>query len=101
MSETIKLSNSSDLRNAASTLREYNSRLRGQVENLVAVEETLGRQWQGEDAQKFHSNFVQDKHYMDEFSAEIDKYAMELETAAERYERRMEENLQILNNKRH
>lgn len=77
---------SSELRSRASTLREYNSNFKQQVESLSNAEGTLGTQWQGAAKEAFHTAFMNDKAYMDQFAAEIEKYCVALETIAGKYE---------------
>ncbi|MBQ9136703.1 MAG: WXG100 family type VII secretion target [Lachnospiraceae bacterium] len=77
---------SAELRATASTLRDYNSSFKSQVENLVSSEGSLRTQWQGAANDTFHKAFMDDKGYMDRFAAEIEKYCQTLETIATNYE---------------
>lgn len=76
----------SELKSAASTLREYNSNFKNQVKELESSEMTLKSQWQGSANDAFHKAFMNDKAYMDKFAAEIEKYCQSLETIAAKYE---------------
>jgi WXG100 family type VII secretion target len=77
---------SSELRTAASTLREYNSSFKSQVSNLESSEGTLRTQWQGEANNAFHTAFMNDKAFMDKFATEIENYCQALETIAAKYD---------------
>lgn len=77
---------SAELRNAASTLREYNASFKNQVANLESSEGTLKSQWQGQANDAFHTAFMNDKAFMDKFAAEIEKYCQTLETIAAKYD---------------
>lgn len=86
---------SSELRAAASNLQEYNSNFKSQVEALVNSEAVLGGQWQGDANTAFHKAFMNDKAFMDQFAAEIEKYCAALETAAAKYDAREAANVEI------
>lgn len=75
-----------ELRTAASTLREYNSNFKTQVANLEGSEGTLRSQWSGSANDAFHTAFMNDKAFMDKFAVEIEKYCQTLETIAKNYE---------------
>lgn len=77
----------SELRQTAGTLREYNQSLKTQVENLTSAEGTLNTQWEGAAKDAFHNAFMNDKIYMDNFAAEIEKYCATLEIMAAEYEK--------------
>lgn len=77
---------SAELRNAASTLREYNASFKNQVANLESSEGALKSQWQGQANDAFHTAFMNDKAFMDKFAVEIDKYCQTLETIAAKYD---------------
>lgn len=77
---------STELRNAANTLREYNSNFKNQVSALESSEATLKSQWQGAANDAFHKAFINDKAYMDKFAAEIDNYCTTLESIAAKYD---------------
>ena len=86
---------SSELRNAANTLREYNSNFKAQVSALENSEVTLSGQWQGDANTAFHKAFMNDKAFMDQFAAEIEKYCAALETAAAKYDAKEAANVEI------
>ncbi len=86
---------SSELRSAASTLREYNSNFKAQVTALENSEVTLNGQWQGDANTAFHKAFMNDKAFMDKFAAEIEKYCAALETAAAKYDAKEAANVEI------
>lgn len=88
---------SMDLRNAASTLREYNSNFKAQVSALESSEATLSGQWQGDANTAFHKAFMNDKAFMDKFAAEIEKYCAVLETAAAKYDAQEAANVELAN----
>lgn len=77
---------SAELRNAASTLREYNSNFKNQVASLESSEGALNSQWQGAAKDAFHKAFTNDKAFMDKFAAEIENYCQALETIAAKYD---------------
>ncbi len=77
---------SSELRTAASTLREYNTNFKNQVASLENSESTLNAQWQGDANTAFHTAFMNDKVFMDKFAAEIERYCQALETIAAKYD---------------
>lgn len=77
---------SSELRAAATTLREYNSNFKTQVASLESSEGTLRTQWQGAANDAFHTAFMNDKAFMDKFAAEIERYCQALETIAAKYD---------------
>lgn len=77
---------SAELRATASTLRDYNSSFKSQVENLASSEGSLRTQWQGAANETFHTEFMKDKAVMDKFAAEIEKYCQTLETIAANYD---------------
>ncbi len=86
---------STELRSAASTLREYNSNFKAQVSALDSSETALSGQWQGDANTAFHKAFMNDKAFMDQFAAEIEKYCMALETAAAKYDAKEAANVEI------
>lgn len=77
---------SSELRTAATTLREYNTNFKNQVSSLESSEGTLRSQWQGAANDAFHTAFMNDKAFMDKFAVEIEKYCQTLETIAAKYD---------------
>ncbi len=86
---------SMELRNAASTLREYNSNFKTQVSALESSEATLNGQWQGDANTAFHKAFMNDKSFMDKFAMEIEKYCAALETAAAKYDAKEAANVEL------
>lgn len=86
---------SSELRTAASTLRDYNNNFKNQVTSLESAETTLAGQWQGDANTAFHKAFMADKSYMDQFAVEIERYCVALETAAAKYDAKEAANVEI------
>lgn len=77
----------SELRSTANTLREYNSNFKNQVSALESSEGTLNTAWEGPAKDAFHTSFMNDKAYMDNFATEIEKYCVTLEAMAAEYEK--------------
>ncbi|MDE6642436.1 MAG: WXG100 family type VII secretion target [Acetatifactor sp.] len=88
---------SMDLRNTASTLREYNTNFKTQVAALESSEAALSGQWQGDANTAFHKAFLNDKAFMDKFAVEIEKYCAVLETAAAKYDAQEAANVELAN----
>lgn len=91
---------SSELRTAASTLREYNSNFKNQVTNLSSAEGTLKTQWTGAANDAFHNAFLKDKTFMDQFAAEIEKYCQTLESIAAKYDAAETANVEVASARR-
>lgn len=89
----------SELRSTASTLREYNSNFKNQVSALESSEGTLNASWEGPAKDTFHTSFMNDKAYMDSFSAVIEKYCVTLEEMAAEYEKAEAANVEIAKNR--
>lgn len=85
----------SELRSTASELREYNSNFKNQVAALESAEGTLNSSWEGAAKDTFHASFMNDKTYMDNFAAEIERYCVTLEAMAAEYERAENTNIEI------
>lgn len=92
---------SSELRTAASTLREFNTDFKKQVEDLVGSEGRLKSQWQGPANDAFHTAFMNDKTYMDKFATEIERYCQTLETIASKYDAAESANVETANTRRY
>lgn len=90
-----------ELRSTASTLREYNSNFKTQVNALEAAEGTLNSAWEGASRDRFHASFMNDKAYMDAFATEIEKYCATLESMAAEYEKAELHNVEIASTRRH
>ena len=91
----------SELRSTASTLREHNSNFKSQVASLESAEGTLNSSWEGPAKDAFHNAFMNDKVYMDNFAAEIEKYCITLENMAAEYEKAEAANVDIANTRKY
>lgn len=87
----------SELRSTAATLREYNSNFSNQVKQLESAESTLNSQWSGPSHDAFHASFMNDKAYMEQFAAVIEKYCYTLEAMAAEYEKAENLNIDLAN----
>lgn len=76
----------SELRNKAEMLRQYNAKLRSEIQNMVGYESELAQMWEGEAQKAFRMAFNGDKDKMDRFAANIDLYIQALEEDARKYE---------------
>lgn len=90
-----------ELRSAATSLREQNASFTNQVKQLESAEATLNSQWSGPSHDAFHVSFMNDKAYMDQFAAVIDKYCVALESMAAEYEKAENLNIDLANTKSH
>lgn len=92
---------SSELRTAATTLRDYNTNFKNQVSNLESAEGTLRSQWQGAANDAFHTAFMNDKSFMDKFAVEIEKYCQTLETIASKYDAAEAANVEVATSRKY
>lgn len=76
----------SELRNKAEMLRQYNAKLRSEIQNMVGYESSLAQMWEGEAQKAFRAAFNTDKDKMDRFASNIDLYIQALEEDARKYE---------------
>ena len=90
-----------ELRSTAGTLREYNSNFKNQVSALESAEGTLNTSWEGPAKDAFHSSFMQDKSYMDNFAALIENYCVTLENMAVEYEKAEAANVETASTRKH
>ncbi len=88
-----------ELRSAATALREQNTNFSNQVKQLESTESTLNSQWNGPSHDAFHASFMNDKAYMDQFVAVIEKYCYTLEAMAAEYEKAESLNVEIIQTK--
>jgi len=91
----------SELRRTAATLRESNQKFKEQVGMLESEESKLNTQWEGDDKDVFHQNFMNDKNYMEAFYREIEKYCATLEQEAAEYEKAEAANVEIASSRKH
>lgn len=91
----------SELRSTASTLREHNQNFKTQVGVLENAEGSLNSQWEGAAKDAFHVAFMNDKAYMDNFAAEIERYCETLEAMAAEYERAEAANIETANGRKY
>lgn len=73
------------LMSKATELRNQNSSLKSQIENMKSTEGALSAMWEGEAKQAFRNAFNTDIARMEEFRAVIDQYAAALEEMAQKY----------------
>lgn len=85
----------SEVRRKAEELRELNQQFKAKVENLVAAEQNLSSQWEGEANRTFHDAFNRDKGQWDSFYNHIQQYAQALEQIAAEYEKKEAMNAEI------
>lgn len=76
----------SEIRKTAEQLRTYNQNFDGQVKNLESSEGSLNTMWDGQANDAFHTAFMNDKQYMDQFYQLINKYCQALDEIAVQYE---------------
>ena len=88
-----------ELRSAATALREQNANFSNQVRQLESSETTLNSQWSGPSHDVVHASFMNDKAYMEQFAAEIEKYCYTLETMATEYEKAENANIDLIKTK--
>lgn len=74
------------LRTAAETLRSNNTEFKNQVTELETTEGNLKKTWEGQANDAFHTAFMNDKQYMDNFAVLIEQYCVALENIATEYE---------------
>jgi len=86
---------SSDLKSAANELRQLNSNFHTQVEALVAQQQKLNGQWEGEAHDMFNHAFNTDKVKWDQFHAQVEEYALALDNIAIEYANKESANLTI------
>lgn len=90
----IKVS-TSEIRNKLGELRQLNQQFKSKVEALVASENTLSGQWEGDAKTAFHTAFNNDKAQWDAFAQLIENYAVALETIASEYDQKEATNANI------
>ena len=78
--------NATTLKSKATELRNTNSSLKTQLDNLKTEEEALNGMWEGEARQTFHTAFNSDLEKMTNFYKAIENYAIALEETASKYE---------------
>lgn len=76
---------SSDLKAAAEEIRQLNSQFHTQVENLVAQQQRLNGQWEGEAHDTFNMAFNTDKVKWEQFHAQVEEYALAIDQIAAEY----------------
>lgn len=91
----------SELRRTAEVLRESNQKFKTQVGELENAESNLNTQWEGDDKDVFHNQFMKDKAYMEAFYKEIEKYCATLEQEAAEYEKAEAANVELVNSRKH
>lgn len=86
---------SKDLKAAAEEIRQLNSSFKNQVEALVAQQQRLNGQWEGEAHDMFNNAFNTDKSKWDMFYAQIEEYVIALENMAIEYSNKEAANVAI------
>lgn len=76
----------SQIRRTSEQLRNYNQSFDGQVKNLESSEGALNSMWDGQANDAFHTAFMNDKQYMNQFYQLINKYCQALDDIATQYE---------------
>lgn len=74
------------LKEKASTLREFNSQFKSKLGELEGQEGGLLSMWDGEAKEAFDRAFKNDKAQMDNFANLIEEYCAALDMEASRYE---------------
>jgi|InofroStandDraft_1065614.scaffolds.fasta_scaffold35817_3 WXG100 family type VII secretion target len=76
----------SQVRSAATSLRDYNQNFSVQVQKLQDSEGSLNSMWEGQAKEAFHIAFTSDKEYMEQFHTLVTKYCEALDNIAIEYE---------------
>ena len=85
MASTITVT-PAELKTKASELKQFNSSLKTQIEELRAQESTLVGKWEGDAKNAFDAAFKKDATQMDNFYNAIERYVAALLEIAARYE---------------
>ena len=85
MASTITVT-PTELKNKASELKQFNSSLKTQIEDLRAQESALVGKWEGEAKTAFDGAFKKDMVQMENFYNAIERYVAALLEIAARYE---------------
>ena len=75
-----------ELKNKASELKQFNSNLKTQIEELRSQEGALVGKWEGDAKTAFDAAFKNDMIQMDNFYNAIERYVAALQEIASRYE---------------
>ena len=86
---------STELRNKAEQLMEYDSQFENRKNELESRELELTTMWEGEAKRLFHDAFQKDKEQMNVFIALIRKYVDALLEIAQRYEEAEAKNAEL------
>ncbi|MBR0373656.1 MAG: WXG100 family type VII secretion target [Mogibacterium sp.] len=92
--------NPQQLMNKATELRNQNSSLKSQIENLRSNEGALAAMWEGEAKQAFRNAFNQDISRMEAFYSTVEQYAVALENIAAEYMKAESKNVSIVSSGR-
>lgn len=87
--------NSTQLRQKATQLEQYNKQFKQRVDSLSEKERSLGTMWEGEAKKAFHTEFTKDTQQFMNFYNGINQYVQALRDAAEQYEKAEQKSLEL------
>ncbi len=88
-----------DLKDKVGSLRQMNSQLKRQVEDLTATEQRMNGMWEGSARDTFHQAFESDRGQMNNFYETVQQYAQKLEEIAANYQKAEEVSISIANDR--
>ena len=87
--------NSTQLRQKATQLEQYNKQFKQRVDTLGEKERSLGTMWEGEAKKAFHNEFTKDTQQFMNFYNGINQYVQALRDAADQYEKAEQKSLEL------
>ncbi len=87
--------NSTQLRQKATQLEQYNKQFKQRVDALSEKARSLGTMWEGEAKKAFHNEFTKDTQQFMNFYNGINQYVQALRDAADQYEKAEQKSLEL------